>query len=345
MVDTNFGKEYNETVGTAAVPAENLENRIVQDDTQEVIMDSNVPLLSFVKYWLENYKHGTVKPSTYDRLSLSITTLKDFSISAVPIGDINLFTLQRYVNELVGAGYSISTIRKQTEIVTAPLKTAASMHIIPTDPTFGVKMPSKTAVKKDTKKIMPYDVEEQKKLHDALAVRQRSSFPTIELFFETGIRPGEMLALKWSDVDFDRRRLQIHATIVHPELTSGSIYQDSPKSDSSNRVIPLTDKALALLHELKDKSKSEWVNDFRGHRLSYQSLSRHTQYACELAGVEYRGLHVFRHTFASNCYHRGVDIKVLSKILGHAKVDVTYNVYIDLYGDGFDEMRKAMTAV
>ena len=61
-------------------------------------------------------------------------------------------------------------------------------------------------------------------------------------------------------------------------------------------------------------------------------------------GIEigYLGEHVFRHTFATNCYYKGVNVKILSKLLGHADVNVTYNIYVHLYGDGFDEMYSAL---
>ena len=54
--------------------------------------------------------------------------------------------------------------------------------------------------------------------------------------------------------------------------------------------------------------------------------------------MEYRGEHVFRHTFATNCYYRGIDVKILSNLLGHADVNITYNIYVHLYGDGFEAM-------
>ena len=94
MIDTVFGKMYNESAGTGTVTAAHLENRIVQDDPSEVIMNRYVQLLAFVEYWLENYKRNTVKTATFNRLLISVTTLKNFAISTVPIGDINLFVLR-----------------------------------------------------------------------------------------------------------------------------------------------------------------------------------------------------------------------------------------------------------
>ena len=76
----------------------------------------------------------------------------------------------------------------------------------------------------------------------------------------------------------------------------------------------------------------------------YEALRWQTQRLCQAADVPYRGEHVFRHTFATNCYHKGIDVKILSKLLGHADVNITYNVYVHLYGDGFDEMYAAIVS-
>ena len=53
-------------------------------------------------------------------------------------------------------------------------------------------------------------------------------------------------------------------------------------------------------------------------------------------------MHAFRHTFATNCYERGCDVKILSKLLGHSDVAITYNIYIHLYGDALEEMRRVV---
>ena len=89
----------------------------------------------------------------------------------------------------------------------------------------------------------------------------------------------------------------------------------------------------------------QWVfNNPNNERLSYEALRFQTRKLCEEAKAEYRGEHVFRHTFAMNCYYKGVNVKVLSKLLGHADVNVTYKIYIHLYGDGLDEMYSALVS-
>ena len=144
-------------------------------------------------------------------------------------------------------------------------------------------------------------------------------------------------------MNISRRRLHVRSTVVRLANKKRSYVQDCPKSESSNRTLPLTPKAIALLQMLKANAESEWVfvgDD--GQRLSYEALRYQTQRLCKAADVTYRGEHVFRHTFATNCYHKGIDVKILSRLLGHADVNITYNIYVHLYGDGFDEMYDAL---
>ena len=82
--------------------------------------------------------------------------------------------------------------------------------------------------------------------------------------------------------------------------------------------------------------------DRYGEPLTYEAVRYQIQFACAKANLPYLGMHVFRHTFATNCYNRGCDVKILSKLLGHADVAITYNTYIHLYGDALEEMRKVI---
>ena len=79
--------------------------------------------------------------------------------------------------------------------------------------------------------------------------------------------------------------------------------------------------------------------------LSCRNLLATMEKACEAAGVEHRGLHALRHSFASNLYARGVEVKVISKLLGHASVEITYNRYIHFFeGEIDDTLRQAVGA-
>ena len=82
-----------------------------------------------------------------------------------------------------------------------------------------------------------------------------------------------------------------------------------------------------------------------GKHLSYRNLLATMEKACDMAGVEHRGLHALRHSFASNLFARGVSVKVISKLLGHSSTQVTIDRYINLFeGDLDDTLRQAVGA-
>lgn len=334
MIDTQRIRKYTEDV------LQNLDNGI-EDDFKH-IMNNQLSLSDFVDLWLELFKKNSVKSASYSRLLCSRDVMKKYDISQKKICEISYFDLQRYINALVEDGYSLSNIKKQVLIVTAPLRQAAAMRIIGADPSVGIRMPVEAKVKKKTKEVVAYTEKEQEKIWKKIVQEPNNvGYAAITFAMETGLRAGELLALRWSDVELDRCRIKVHATIVNLMYNTAE-YQDSAKSKSSNRVIPLTPKAIMILKRLKERRTTEWVFEQDGQRYTYQKLVYQTKKLCRESGVKYHGEHVFRHTFATNCYYKGIDIKILSKLMGHSSVQVTYNIYINLYGDGFDDMYAAL---
>lgn len=306
-------------------------------------MNNPITLSSYINDWMDTFKSKTVKDSTYDRLLTSVRTLNNYSIAAMAIGEITCIDIQRYVNELASSGYALSTIKKQLRIVTAPLKQAAALHLIPANPAVGICLPTKAHIEKEEREVDAYSPEEQEALLSVLISNNRRGYSVVILMIESGLRIGEALALRWRDVQLSRKRLIVRSTVVRLANKKQSFVQESPKSESSRRTVPLTPKAVMLLTTLFVGHQSEWVfEDEYGDRLSYEAVRYQTQRACQEAKVEYRGMHVFRHTFATNCYHKKVDIKILSRLLGHADTNITYNIYVHLYGDGFEEMYDAI---
>lgn len=301
------------------------------------------PLIDYVDHWLETFKQGSVKQGTYDRLITSRKALEKYPIARMSIGGITLEHIQKYVNTLTDQGYALTTIKKQTRIVTAPLKHAAAMHHIPIDPTYGIKYPTRTNVKKESRDVVAYTTAEQKILSARFDTYVHPAYAVAALMMETGLRIGEALSLRWTEVEIFRKRLHVRATVVRLANKKQSVVQDDPKTQSSKRTVPLTPKAIQILERMRQDKQNEWVfNNTDGERLSYEAVRYQLKEVCRRTGIAFHGTHVFRHTFATNCYYKGMDVKILSKLLGHSEVNVTYNTYIHLYGDGFDEMYSAL---
>ena len=302
---------------------------------------------SAIEDWMVRYKSTSVKPATYDRLYESLIQLNKYDISDVALDELTVDDLQSYINELVASGYALTTIKKQYHLISEYLTYANLNGIILRPLHKGVRLPSESVVKKHKRSVVAYNREEQSRLTTVLF--QRLNVPACcaaLLMMETGIRIGEAMALTWDDVDWNRRSLRVSKTVVRLRDCKRNHVQYSAKSFSSNRTIPLSRRAYDLLkHMHEEDGYSLYGYVFRGRDgkyMSYEAARCHIQKACEDAGVPYYGQHVFRHTFATNCYNKGCDVKILSKFLGHSDVTVTYNTYIHLFGDGLEEMRSVL---
>ena len=305
-------------------------------------MDRNITLHHYIALWLELFKKNEVKQSTYERLVQSNESLIHYDIGDERVIDITPLDVQFYINRIKADGYSFSTIKKQLELLRASLRRAVKLKLIDDNPAADVPLPSQKTVKKP-REIQAYDNIEQQKLQRYIELHSDQNAVLCAAFMiETGLRSGEALALRWSDVDTDRHRCHVCATVVNLHMPSKAYVQDTPKTDSSIRTIPLNVRATTILNALKRHATSEFVFGTDNARLEYPTLIRAIKKMCCETGVPYRGAHVFRHTFATNCYYKGIDIKILSKLLGHSDVKITYNTYINLYGDGFDDMYAAL---
>lgn len=320
----------------------NLDNHnIPQGNKGVAIMDKNINLYTYISLWLDLFKKNEVKQGTFDRLLQSCESIGRYDIGRERVCDVSPLDVQFYINQITQEGYSFSTIKKQLELLRASLRKAVSLKIIPDNPAQEVDMPSQKIIKKP-REILAYDEKEQRKLQDYIETHSdQNAVLCVAFMIETGLRSGEALALRWGDVDTDRHKCHVIATVVNPHLPSKAYVQDTPKTDSSIRTIPLNVRATAILNMLKRRATSEFVFG-EGCRLEYPTLIRTIKKMCKSTGIPYRGAHVFRHTFATNCYYKGIDVKILSKLLGHSDVKITYNTYINLYGDGFDDMYAAL---
>lgn len=302
-------------------------------------------LAECIQEWMVRYKQNSVKPSTYDRLETSYNALLNYSIANIGIEVLRVEDLQNYINQLVEDGYALTTIKKQYHLIGSFLNYANTEGIVQRPIHHGVKLPAQSAVKKKKKEVVVYSKPEQAALLKVLRTNERVGYGAAILMLESGMRVGEALALTWDDVLWDRRAIRVDKTVIRLNNRHRMQVQDGAKSYTSNRTIPLSTEALRLLNSLFDQTDDPHGYIFAGEDrrpISYEALRYQIQYACAEAKVPYKGQHVFRHTFATNCYYRGCDVKILSKLLGHADVAITYNVYINLFGDALEEMRSVV---
>ena len=142
----------------------------------------------------------------------------------------------------------------------------------------------------------------------------------------TGLRRGELFALRWWDVDEPNRSLQVRAAVYEGVF-------DDPKTMASLRTIPLPDAALGLLKAWKARTKRTAAHELIFSTVSGKPISpnnvlrRWVWPACEAADLPRATWLTFRRTYSSWAHDKGVPAKVVAQIMGHTKVDTTMNVY------------------
>lgn len=151
----------------------------------------------------------------------------------------------------------------------------------------------------------------------------------ILLCLSTGLRLGEICALKWEDIDFDHQILHINRTVQRIRVDESEqktrLLETHPKTDCSKREIPLSDQIINLL--IHYRKKGDYV--LNGNKpMEPRTYQYKFKSYLKLAGIEDTHFHVLRHTFATNCINDGADVKSVSELLGHSNVQITLNRYV-----------------
>lgn len=149
----------------------------------------------------------------------------------------------------------------------------------------------------------------------------------------TGIRIGELCALKWEDISFEDKCIRIHNTMQRLQTKENQdkkteIIITSPKSVCSNRAVPVPDELLRLMQEQRGSSCTYFLTGKSRVYVEPRTMQNHFKAVIRKCGITNANFHSLRHTFATRCIELGFDMKSLSEILGHASINITLNRYV-----------------
>lgn len=306
---------------------------------------SKVTIEQICKEWL-NMKRLIVKQSTYAKYDSVVRKHILPELGQIPLCRVNSSMLNDYAGAKLGreqaiekdqtekkhGGMSAKTVRDICTILKSIIRYGEKEYQM-SGLVGNIVLPKVTAKSKDVLKGA-----ELKKIEKYL--RENQNTPRcagILLCLYTGIRLGEVCALKWEDIDLNRRILSITHTTqritipedgkVHDRKTA--VITDHPKSFSSERIIPIPASIYPLIRNLYCGTGNDCyflTNSKRGiEPRNYQYFFKKV---LRTAGIRAVNFHVLRHTFASRCVEIGMDIKTLSEILGHANISITLNYYV-----------------
>ena len=273
--------------------------------------------------WLK-YKKNTVKKSTYYNYSYSVEKylyprFADQDITQIK--DYNDF-IEKLTDTLAP-----KTVR---DIITK-LKEIINFYEEEHNTKLNIKKMSLPKMNK--KEIQILSNKEKQKLEKYCIQQNDLKSLGILICLNTGLRVGEVCALRWENVDFETRRIHVEKTIERiysKEENKTIVIIDTPKSITSVRTIPINSKLYNILKQIRGKSKK---TDFvltgsSEHYVEPRNYQYHFKEILKRSKVKKYKFHTLRHTFATNCIEAGMDIKSLSEILGHADVSITLNIYV-----------------
>jgi integrase len=187
--------------------------------------------------------------------------------------------------------------------------------------------------KQADKEVEVFSMKDQRSIEQAALRHESKQAIGIVLCFYTGIRLGELCALKWKDIDMEAGTLSINRTVSRVQTydegkDKTELFVGSPKSRKSLRKIPLPEFLFVMLKKYVGKYEEEDYI-FSGNQFPYDPRRFQKLYKRILtdAGVTDRKFHAIRHTFATRALELGVDIKTISELLGHSSVSITLNIY------------------
>ncbi len=290
---------------------------------------------NWIVKWLQR-KEQLVKESTFAAYSNIVVNHLLPKFGDMKLEQITEEVIQDYVFELLkhgrldGSGGMGERASKDIVIVLKnTLRDAMRAKLIKTT-VFEIRFPSFNSQYK-VKVLSPA---EQKQLCDAIDSDLTTRSAGIFLSLHTGMRIGEVCALRWMDVDMDDRMIHINHTLqrVYKKDLSGTgkskLLLSSPKTKTSRRSIPISKSLFAVMKELSPScpdmfflSGSEKMVEVRTFRTFFEAFLLRN-------GIEKFNFHVLRHTFATRCIEAGADCKTVSELLGHATVNMTLNLYV-----------------
>lgn len=281
---------------------------------------------SWLEKWLAVEVRSQVKPSTFATYQYKVQQYILPHIGKESLKKISRKSLQKWVGLLVEKNLASSTIRLVVQIFRMSIKFAQKKQILLSDPAEDLLLP-----KMKKRKVHALSVKEQQNLEKTAFKVMEGASVLISLY--TGLRIGEISALKWSDIDFSAQVIYVQRTLQRIPLKKGTcqtqLVVQEAKTVGSDRVVPFSSQLKTYLMDLKIKSKSQFVIATREKALEPRSITYHFRKILKKASLTHLHFHQLRHTFATRALEIGGDIASISKLLGHHSPKFTLDVYMD----------------
>lgn len=323
-------RELKKQSKSRAVAKKWLEEILADKTKGTLINPCEVGFYEWLVSYMQTYAKMTLRETTYiNQLEMLKYIAADKKIANIKLQKLTSYDLQEFFNRAMtkrGRHISASTKRNLLCVVNKALKKALRLELVRLNIAEDIELaPQKISEKKALSK------EEMAKL--LASAQTHRLFYSVLLLVSTGLRRGELLGLKWSDIDFEGGNLVIQR--AYKRCGTKDIIGET-KTTASKRFVEIPEEALSVLkkaYELSDKNV-DWVvpvsylkksNEVKP--VSPRNFSRFFSELCKRAGLEDVSAHNLRHTYATMMIENNVPIKYVSEALGHTNIKTTLAVY------------------
>lgn len=287
---------------------------------------------SIANAWLVSVQ-PQVKESTYNKYSNLLHSYILPCFGKIPLSDMTHEMIEYKCNELLlsggtkKTGLSSKTVADVLSVIRSIFKFAVKNGITVSCDACSVQ------IKNQRKEMRVLTRREQEKLYRYLRTDPSGSNIGILVCMFTGLRIGEICALRWENISLSEQTIHVCQTMQRIQNIGGSgaktkLVVTSPKSPSSVRTIPIPDELAQLLASYHTCSAGYLLTNDDVRCLEPRIMENRFKKALKKSGVEDANFHALRHTFATRCVEVGFDVKSLSEILGHSSVNITMNRYV-----------------
>ena len=323
-----YGYQYTE------VRNELLRKKAEQLPAVETMLNCRRILLrDWLQQWLESEVSGSVKVSSYQ------TYLRQIQVHLIPklghflLSEVTPSVIRAFISQLESDGLAYSTVKGIFRLLNAALRCAQESGVISLNPCRKIKIQPQEAIEQ---RVLSRS--EQEKLRKASL--NQDDLPTL-LSLYTGMRLGEVCALKWSDIDWEKKTIMVRRTAQRTAMFENGagkrtvLLIGTPKSKRSHRILPIPDFLFVMLQKACHAASNTdaYVFGKVGHAAEPRTIQRHFQRKMQALGFAQVHFHTLRHSFATRLMELGIDIQTISALLGHQSAKTT----LDFYGHSLSE--------
>ena len=346
--DPATGKQiFKNVLGkTQAEVKEKLKKALVEAGQIDFTKSGKYTVGTWMDEWFENVAKIKVRPSSHQTYRGYIDNHIKPSIGNIPLEKLTTMDLQKLYRTLLTkgrverieaenqpSGLSAKTVRNINQVISSALDLAVAQKIIPINPTDACELP-----KVEHREMQTIPEEQlQAFLTEAKATGVYEMY-YIEL--ATGLRRGELLGLKWQDIDWKNGIIKVRRQIARVD---GQIVEAPLKTKNSYRTVTISPQAIEVLKQQRAKTHDQYVFPSpNGGPISPDSVNNMLKRVLARAGIPKVRFHDLRHTFATIALQNGVDIKTVSGMLGHFSAGFTLDTYAHVTTSAQTEAAQTM---